>query len=220
MDTETDFLTYLSSLPDTSDDYVDDYVDDEYSLLKLFGYDEELMCIPPPAPWTGTHNGDDYDDDRDMTDDERRVYSDQVSKSDGFDVACIPGVNEFHQIHPMDINQNPKNYESYSQLAVDEYNRRFKDVKRELEFVKVLMAMAQPSRGFKFYMTFNAKDLADGGNIKTYQALVLMGLDCELSVLSFRLKPSQDEQEGEGLGSRDKEWFWKDQLCHGGCVGV
>ncbi|KAI7982252.1 hypothetical protein LOK49_LG15G00044 [Camellia lanceoleosa] len=171
MDTETDFLTYLSSLPDTSDDYVDDDVDDDFSLLKLFGYDDRLMCIPPPAP---RHDGDYYDDGRDMTDDERRVYSDQVSKSDGFDVACIPGVNEFHQIHPMDINQNLKNYESYSQLAVDEYNRRFKDANRELEFVKVLMAMAQPSMVFKFYMTFNAKDLADGGNIKTYQALAVM----------------------------------------------
>ncbi|KAI7982254.1 hypothetical protein LOK49_LG15G00046 [Camellia lanceoleosa] len=81
------------------------------------------------------------------------------------------------------------------------------------------MAMARPSMVFKFYMTFNAKDLADGGNIKTYQALVLMGLDCEMSILSFRLKPSRDEQEG-GLGSHEKEWFWKDQLCHGDCVGV
>ena len=55
----------------------------------MFGYDEELKRIPPVAPRCDTHDGDDYDDydydyddDHDMTEDEYRVYKDQVLKSD------------------------------------------------------------------------------------------------------------------------------------------
>ncbi|CAL5337673.1 unnamed protein product [Camellia sinensis] len=104
----------------------------------------------------------------------------------GFDVANIPGVNQFHQILPMDITYNTKHFEWYSQLA---------DTNKELEFVKVLKAMSQAACVLRFYMTFSAKDLADGGNIKTYQAVVLMGVGSKMSVLSFRLKPPEDEQD-------------------------
>ncbi|THG12316.1 hypothetical protein TEA_001503 [Camellia sinensis var. sinensis] len=127
----------------------------------------------------------------------------------GFDVSNIPGVNEFHQILPMDINQDTKNYEWYSQLAVDEYNRRIKDANRELEFVKVLKAMAQGANAIRFYMTVNSKDLAGGGNIKTYQAVVLMGVGCEMSMLSFRLKAPEDEQEGSGKAIVGKNGYGK-----------
>ncbi|CAL5387888.1 unnamed protein product [Camellia sinensis] len=96
----------------------------------------------------------------------------------GFDVANIPGVNQFHQILPMDITYNTKHF----------------DTNKELEFVKVLKAMSQAACVLRFYMTFSAKDLADGGNIKTYQAVVLMGVGSKMSVLSFRLKPPEDEQ--------------------------
>ncbi|CAL5423249.1 unnamed protein product [Camellia sinensis] len=203
MDPEIDFRTYLSSLLDTSDTSHD--VDNEaFSLSQLFGYDEELKHIPLPA-WSDTLDGDDYDydDDRDMTEEEFRVYKDQ-----GFDVSNIPGVNEFHQILPMDINQDTKNYEWYSQLAVDEYNRRIKDANRELEFVKVLKAMAQGANAIRFYMTVNSKDLAGGGNIKTYQAVVLMGVGCEMSMLSFRLKAPEDEQ-GSGKAIVGKNGYGK-----------
>ncbi|CAL5331815.1 unnamed protein product [Camellia sinensis] len=88
---------------------------------KANKYDEELKRIPLVAPRCDTHDGDDYDDydydyddDHDMIEDECRVYKDQVLKSDGFDVANIPGVNEFHQILPMDITHNAKKYEWYS----------------------------------------------------------------------------------------------------------
>ncbi|CAL5382261.1 unnamed protein product [Camellia sinensis] len=220
MDPEIDFRTYLSSSSDTSDTSDDD--DNEvFSLSKLFGYDEELKRIPPVAPRCDTHDGDNYDydsdDDRDMTEDEYRVYKDQVLKSDGFDVANIPGVNEFHQILPMDITYNTKHYEWYSQLAVDEYNRRFKDANKELEFVKVLKAMSQAACVLRFYMTFSAKDLADGGNIKTYQAVVLMGVGSKMSVLSFRLKPPEDEQDVQTVmgknGSGKKITFAMLWLC-------
>ncbi|CAL5323247.1 unnamed protein product [Camellia sinensis] len=97
----------------------------------------------------------------------------------GFDVANIPGVNQFHQILPMDITYNTKHF----------------DTNKELEFVKVLKAMSQAACVLRFYMTFSAKDLADGGNIKTYQAVVLMGVGSKMSVLSFRLKPPEDEQD-------------------------
>ncbi|KAF7149334.1 hypothetical protein RHSIM_Rhsim03G0156400 [Rhododendron simsii] len=42
----------------------------------------------------------------------------------------------------------------------------------ELEFVKVLMALSHPCNPIVLYLTFEAKDFADGGTIKNYQAVV------------------------------------------------
>ena len=59
--------------------------------------------------------------------------------------------------------------------------------------MEVLKVMAEPACEFKFYITFKAKDLADGGKVNIYQAVLSMGLRCEMSVLSFRLKPTEEE---------------------------
>ncbi|KAB1221528.1 hypothetical protein CJ030_MR2G000247 [Morella rubra] len=77
--------------------------------------------------------------------------------------------------------------------------------KGKLEFVKALKAMTAVVAGVLFYITFDAKDLADGGSIKTYQSEVFSGI-VETSVLSFRLKPPDFEQ----ANSLDR---WKD-LCN------
>ncbi|KAG6639515.1 hypothetical protein I3843_10G100900 [Carya illinoinensis] len=187
--------------------------DDEMGLVELFGYDKlerELILrqnnFSSPSPLYDALN-----DDRDeMTPEEAYSYSEQVLKSDGFDVSDIPGVNCFHQIQPCNIDYDYDMYKRYSQLAIDEYNRRFKDDNAELEFVKVLKAMGQAARGIRYYITFMAKDLGDGGEIRTYQAVVLDGLDSETAD-SFRLKPPEDERDS---GSHGRQWFWKKNLCN------
>ncbi|KAF7134418.1 hypothetical protein RHSIM_Rhsim08G0120900 [Rhododendron simsii] len=67
------------------------------------------------------------------------------------------------------------------------------DANSELEFVKVLMALSRFCAFIMLYLTFEAKDLADGGTIKIYQAVVWWTA-CDVKVLSFRLKPPEDEQ--------------------------
>ncbi|XP_042945127.1 uncharacterized protein LOC122278967 isoform X1 [Carya illinoinensis] len=175
--------------------------DDEMGLVELFGYDklERELILRQNNFSSSSSLYDAINDDRDeMTPEEAYSYSEQVLKSDGFDVSDIPGVNCFHQILPCNIDYNYDKYKRYSQLAIDEYNRRFKDANAELEFVKVLKAMGQASRGIRYYLTFVAKDLGDGGEIKTYQAVVLDGIDSETAD-SFRLKPPEDERENQRL---------------------
>ncbi|XP_028091790.1 uncharacterized protein LOC114292081 [Camellia sinensis] len=117
-------------------------------------------------------------------------------------LSSLPDTSDIADTSDNDVNE----------LAVDEYNHRIKDTNKELEFVKVLKSMSQAACVLRFYMTFSAKDLADGGNINTYQAVVLMGVGSEMSVLSFRLKPPD---------SHGKEWFWEeDDLCNGVKVHV
>lgn len=67
----------------------------------------------------------------------------------------------------------------------------------KLEFVKVLKVMFQLQDIVRYYITFEAKDFADGGKIKTYQAVV-RNMIPEISVASFRLKPTEVEQ-GKGI---------------------
>ncbi|KAE9454724.1 hypothetical protein C3L33_13360, partial [Rhododendron williamsianum] len=167
-----------------------------FGLVKLFGYDKNLPPILTPG-FRAADTDDDSDSDLDMTDEEDRLYSEQVEKSGGFDVGFIPGVNMLGQIFPMDIEDKRFfDYDFGSQLAVDEYRRRFKDENRELEFVKVLKVMSQVANVVRFYITFEAKDLVDGDKIKIYQAVVLLEVGTKITVKSFRLKPPED---GQGL---------------------
>ncbi|XP_058194665.1 uncharacterized protein LOC131311295 isoform X3 [Rhododendron vialii] len=203
METEKKFSEEWSDDTETSEDEIE-----VFSLVKLFGYDKNLPPILTPG-FRATDTDDDSDSDQDMTDEEYRLYSEQVEKSGGFDVEFIPGVNMLGQIGPVDIEDKRFfDYDFGSQLAVDEYRLRFKDEKRELEFVKVLKVMAQVVKGIRFYITFEA-NLADGDKIKIYQAVVLLGVGNKITVTSFRLKPPED-----GQGNHGKEWFWETHLCH------
>ncbi|XP_058194664.1 uncharacterized protein LOC131311295 isoform X2 [Rhododendron vialii] len=205
METEKKFSEEWSDDTETSEDEIE-----VFSLVKLFGYDKNLPPILTPG-FRATDTDDDSDSDQDMTDEEYRLYSEQVEKSGGFDVEFIPGVNMLGQIGPVDIEDKRFfDYDFGSQLAVDEYRLRFKDEKRELEFVKVLKVMAQVVKGIRFYITFEA-NLADGDKIKIYQAVVLLGVGNKITVTSFRLKPPED---GQGAGNHGKEWFWETHLCH------
>ncbi|KAF7124175.1 hypothetical protein RHSIM_Rhsim12G0026200 [Rhododendron simsii] len=194
METEKRFSELWSHDTETSEDE-----SEVFGLVKLFGYDKNLPPILTPG-FRATDIDDDSDSDQDMTDEEYRLYSEQVEKSDGFDVGFIPGVNMLGQIFPMDIEDKRFfDYDFGSQLAVDEYRLRFKDEKRELEFVKVLKVMSQVFTGVRFYITFEAKDLADGDKIKIYQAVVSLGVGNKITVKSFRLKPPEDGQ-GRSVG--------------------
>ncbi|KAF5472222.1 hypothetical protein F2P56_008959 [Juglans regia] len=167
---------------------------DEMGLVELFGYDklERELILRQNNYSSPSTLFDAINDDRDeMTPEEAYSYSEQVLKSDGFDVSDIPGVSCFHQIQPCNIAYDYDMYKRYSQLAIDEYNRRFKDANAELEFVKVLMVMGQAANGIRYYITFMAKDLGNGGEIKTYQAVVLDGIGSK-TAKSFRLKPPED----------------------------
>ncbi|KAG5520630.1 hypothetical protein RHGRI_033270 [Rhododendron griersonianum] len=206
-----DFAERWSDDTETSEDE-----SEVFSLVKIFGYDKNLPPILTPG-FRATDTDDDSDSEQDMTEEEDRLYSEQVEKSGGFDVGFIPGVNMLGQIFPMDIEDKRFfDYDFGSQLAVDEYRLRFKSVdafvlyqfmisvllykektedeKRELEFVKVLKVMSQVVNGVRFYITFEAKDLADGDKIKIYQAVVLLGVGNKITVKSFRLKPPEDGQ--------------------------
>ncbi|KAE9454739.1 hypothetical protein C3L33_13358, partial [Rhododendron williamsianum] len=220
-----DFAERWSDDTETSEDE-----SEVFGLVKLFGYDKNLPPILTPG-FRAMDTDDDSDSDQDMTDEENRLYSEQVEKSGGFDVESIPGVNMLGQISPVNIEDKRFfDYDFGSQLAVDEYRSRFKSVdalvlyqfmisvllckekteanmkimgdvlvtdedeKRELEFVKVLKVMSQVVQCVRFYITFEAKDLADGDKIKIYQAVVLLEVGTKITVSSFRLKPPEDGQ--------------------------
>jgi hypothetical protein len=54
--------------------------------------------------------------------------------------------------------------------------------------------MGKQSTAFICYITFEAKDVGDGGKIKIYQAVVFDGpLKGDIEVVSFRLKPEDHE---------------------------
>ncbi|KAG5520632.1 hypothetical protein RHGRI_033272 [Rhododendron griersonianum] len=228
------FAERWSDDTETSEDEDESEVAEVFSLVKLFGYDKNLPPILTPG-FRAMDTDDDSDSDQDMTEEEDRLYSEQVEKSGGFDVESIPGVNMLGQISPVNIEDKRFfDYDFGSQLAVDEYRSRFKSVdalvlyqfmisvllckektedeKRELEFVKVLKVMSQVVQCVRFYITFEAKDLADGDKIKIYQAVVLLEVGTKITVSSFRLKPPED---GQGTGNHGKEWFWETHLCHG-----
>ncbi|XP_041028482.1 uncharacterized protein LOC121268328 isoform X2 [Juglans microcarpa x Juglans regia] len=152
-----------------------------------------------------------FDEEHIMTDEEFVFYRNEVVKSEGFDIPSMPDVSSFHMIQPCNLNREDEYilFQQYSQLAIDEYHRRFKDTSAKLELVKVLKTMSMVLDIVRFFITFEAKDLDDGGKTKTYQAVVRMDVFGE-SVLSFRLKPTEDEQ-----GNLGKEWFWEGHLADG-----
>ncbi|XP_058207475.1 uncharacterized protein LOC131320694 isoform X7 [Rhododendron vialii] len=165
--------------------------DDEFGLVMLFGDQKPYVELPP----SGSPRAYSWSDDDSGCDDDHTV---PVEKSDGFDVC---------NTYRMDISKKTRclDYDMFSKVAVEEYNLRFKGANSELEFVKVLMALSHPCNLIVLYLTLEAKDFADGGTIKIYQAVVWWTVG-DVKVESFRLKPPEDEQ---GSGNRGNEWFWK-----------
>ncbi|XP_062160639.1 uncharacterized protein LOC133867885 [Alnus glutinosa] len=142
-----------------------------------------------------------------MTEDEDRRYSEQVKSSGGFEVDPFPGVVAFGLIQPWDINvpDNARRCILYSHNAIDTYNTKYGTP--QLKFVRVLKAMCQGCDVFRCYVTFEAKDLADGGQTKIYQAVVRcqIPIDVNISTLSFR----ECVQLVRGSGFHGKKWNWK-----------
>ncbi|KAF5471240.1 hypothetical protein F2P56_011691, partial [Juglans regia] len=153
-------------------------------------------------------------DERSLPDEERALYRSAVAKSEGFDVPEIIAGYLFNLIQPRDLNTYYHAfliYKERTQLAIDEYNRRFAETNAKLELVKVSKVMAHLYDNIRYYITFEARDLADGGKTKTYQAVVRDAIP-EISVLSFRLKPAEYEQVGSG--NHGKEWIWEGHLVN------
>ncbi|KAF7154463.1 hypothetical protein RHSIM_Rhsim01G0028500 [Rhododendron simsii] len=127
------------------------------------------------------------------------AYAEQVRKTEGYEVTISPpGEYVMSGFFPMDISKEKRfeDYDMCAQLAVNKFNSLFKEkLGLELEFVKVLTVIARPSCVFTFYITFEAKDLADEAKVKTYQTQVLMGIPLGTwEVKVMRPKPSLDEQ--------------------------
>jgi cystatin-related protein len=68
----------------------------------------------------------------------------------------------------------------------------------QLEFVKLLKATYTVCNMIRFLITFEAKDIAAGGQTKTYQTVVrgTFNWDGDVSVLSFR---ECEQEQGKGI---------------------
>ncbi|KAG5564044.1 hypothetical protein RHGRI_000275 [Rhododendron griersonianum] len=124
------------------------------------------------------------------------AYLEQSRKTEGYEVTISPRGGVYCGVLPMDITKERryKDYDMCAQLAIDKYNSIFKE-QLGLEFVKVLFVTGRISYFMTFYITFEAKDLADGGMVKTYQTEVLLALrEGVWNVRAMRLKPGLDEQ--------------------------
>ncbi|KAI8542515.1 hypothetical protein RHMOL_Rhmol08G0144100 [Rhododendron molle] len=148
---------------DSDSDSNSNSCDDEFGLVQLFGDKKPDMELPP----SGSPKAYSWSDDDSGCDDEDITVP--VEKSDGFGVC-----NTYRMVIS---DKTGLDFKMFSQVAVEEYNRRFKDANSELEFVKVLMALSQLCAFIMLYLTFEAKDLADGGTIKIYQAVVWWMVD-------------------------------------------
>ncbi|KAG5563996.1 hypothetical protein RHGRI_000239 [Rhododendron griersonianum] len=128
---------------------------------------------------------------REKEDSKRKIfeaYAEQVRKTEGYEVTSRPVESVMGGFSPMDISEEKRfeDYDMCAQLAVDKFNSLF----------KVLTVTAQPSCMLTFYITFEAKDLADEAKVKTYQTEVLMGIPLGTwKVKVMRPKPSLDEQD-------------------------
>ncbi|KAG5564049.1 hypothetical protein RHGRI_000275 [Rhododendron griersonianum] len=124
------------------------------------------------------------------------AYLEQSRKTEGYEVTISRGRGVCGGVLPMDMSKERRyqDYDMCAQLAINKYNSIFKE-QLGLEFVKVLFVTGRISCFMTFYITFEAKDLADGGMVKTYQTEVLMGLrEGVWNVRAMRLKPGLDEQ--------------------------
>ncbi|KAG5564039.1 hypothetical protein RHGRI_000271 [Rhododendron griersonianum] len=142
------------------------------------------------------------------------AYLEQSRKTEGYEVTISRGRGVCGGVLPMDMSKE-RRYQDYDMcpsppcsisIFLFPVNNCFRphddmtsfgNVQEQLglEFVKVLFVTGRISCFMTFYITFEAKDLADGGMVKTYQTEVLMGLrKGAWNVRAMRLKPGLDEQ--------------------------
>ncbi|KAG5564037.1 hypothetical protein RHGRI_000270 [Rhododendron griersonianum] len=127
---------------------------------------------------------------------EERKHDGEEENCWGYEVTISPRGGVYGGVLPMDMSKERRyqDYDMCAQLAIDKYSSTFKE-QLGLEFVKVLFVTGRISCFMTFCITFEAKDLADGGMVKTYQTEVLMGLrEGVWNVRAMRLKPGLDEQ--------------------------
>ncbi|XP_059438493.1 uncharacterized protein LOC132171242 [Corylus avellana] len=113
-------------------------------------------------------------------------YTSSLYKSDGFDMVSLASLKGQSGTMPHGIISplSPKcKYsraicKTVSMRAIDEYQRRrqlrtfFKpQMPPQLEFVKVVKAMSQSCDIQRYFVTFEAKDHADGGKTKTFRTI-------------------------------------------------
>ncbi|KAB1223438.1 hypothetical protein CJ030_MR2G012435 [Morella rubra] len=153
---------------------------------------------------------DDDDEDRPCTDEELDFYLNEVKKSDGFDIPFTCFLGDFNMITPQDLSEEDsyKCFEDMARLAIQEYNHRFEELNADMELVKVLKGMCKLQDLVRYFITFEARDLTTGGNTKIYQAVLRSDQYDGMEVLSFRLKPPENEQ---GL-CIEKEWLWEGHI--------
>jgi cystatin-related protein len=139
-----------------------------------------------------------------MTEEDRVGYGEEVGESESeSEVPLLTGLTV-----PIPDDE----YEACSLLAIDEYHRRCKNQNEnpQLEFVKLLKATYTACDMLRFLITFEAKDIAAGGQTKTYQTVVRRTYNRhgDVSVLSFR----ECEQEQGSGGIRAEDWLWEGHI--------
>ncbi|XP_028065035.1 uncharacterized protein LOC114268124 [Camellia sinensis] len=126
-----------------------------------------------------------YDDDSDVEDDsdgmheftnkEFQEYDRQLTQSDGFDVMHFPRSFGFGGTSPVfNLDEIADDLKTFAELALKQYNdKEFKN----LEFGKVMKANWGLCVGFKYYITFDVKDVdvVDGGTME-FEACVWDGI--------------------------------------------
>ncbi|XP_062156155.1 uncharacterized protein LOC133863991 [Alnus glutinosa] len=152
-----------------------------------------------------------------ITADECKRYTEQLVRTDGFEMDRRPRIFGFGLIRPCNIRDPDQSRRCilYSKHAIKAYNKwicTWNISTPRLKFGRVLKAMRQYCDLLRYYITFEAEELADGGQTKTYQAVVrsLLPIDVNISVLSFR-----ECERVKGSGYHGKEWAWKDHIHRG-----
>lgn len=128
---------------------------------------------------------------RRMTPEEWTEYHRRVAESDGFDVGTLDGIGEAGIIVPVDpmSDKDYKILETYTLFGIN--NQPEENQKRHnVELIRILKANRQSCSPMNYYITFEAKDMDDGGAIKTYQTQVNSRIPkSDTFVMIFREEP-------------------------------
>ncbi|XVF88700.1 hypothetical protein PTKIN_Ptkin19aG0071300 [Pterospermum kingtungense] len=123
------------------------HYDRETYLKKL--YDFSIVGGDDP-------DASDDDEERDMTEEEAKLYYDALAASDGFDVPEMPSeVQQCGMIIPVYLTEDSlRDHLHYSKAAINFFNKTYGT---NYKVVQVEKSMQQGSRGINYYITFQAK---------------------------------------------------------------